>query len=107
MALTFVRTGELIGAKWGEFDLDAARWNIPAERMKMRTPHIVPLSKHAVAVVEKLRAVSYSREFVFPADTGKPMHMSNNTILYALYRMGYRGRMTGHGFRGDCVHHLA
>ena len=100
MALTFVRTGELIGAKWSEFDLDAARWNIPAERMKMRTPHIVPLSKQAVAVVEKLQAVSYSREFVFPADTGKPTHMSNNTILYALYRMGYRGRMTGHGFRG-------
>ncbi|UHL65574.1 tyrosine-type recombinase/integrase [Paralcaligenes sp. KSB-10] len=100
MALTFVRTGELIGAKWGEFDLDAARWNIPAERMKMRTPHIVPLSKQAVAVLEKLQAVSYDREFVFPADTGKPTHMSNNTILYALYRMGYRGRMTGHGFRG-------
>ncbi len=100
MVLTFVRTGELIGAKWGEFDLDAARWNIPAERMKMRTPHIVPLSKQAVAVVEKLQAVSYSREFVFPSDTGKPTHMSNNTILYALYRMGYRGRMTGHGFRG-------
>lgn len=73
MALTFVRTGELIGAKRGEFDLDAARWNIPAERMKMRTPHIVPLSK---------QAVSYSREFVFPADTGKPTHMSNNTILH-------------------------
>jgi integrase len=58
MALTFVRTGELIGAKWSEFDLDAARWNIPAERMKMRTPHIVPLSKQAVAVVEKLQAVT-------------------------------------------------
>jgi integrase len=100
IALTFVRTGELIGAKWPEFDLDAARWNIPAERMKMRTPHIVPLSKQALAVLQKLQALSYGREYVFPADTGKPTHMSNNTILYALYRMGYRGRMTGHGFRG-------
>lgn len=100
MALTFVRTGELIGARWGEFDFDAAQWVIPAERMKMRTPHIVPLSKQALSVLTKLQAISFGREFVFPADTGKPKPMSNNTILYALYRMGYRGRMTGHGFRG-------
>lgn len=100
MALTFVRTSELIKAKWSEFDLDAARWDIPAERMKMRTPHIVHLSKQSLAVLQKLQAISYGREFVFPADNGKPTHMSNNTILYALYRMGYRGRMTGHGFRG-------
>lgn len=100
MALTFVRTTELIAAQWPEFDLEGARWDIPASRMKMRTPHIVPLSIQALAVLQKLRAVSYGRPFVFPADTGKPTHMSNNTILYALYRMGYRGRMTGHGFRG-------
>ncbi|HCP79794.1 MAG: integrase [Pusillimonas sp.] len=100
MVLTFVRTGELIAAKWGEFYFEAGRWTIPAERMKMRTPHIVPLSKQALAILQKLQALSYGREFVFPADTGKPTHMSNNTILYALYRMGYRGRMTGHGFRG-------
>jgi integrase len=100
MALTFVRTSELIGARWDEFDLDHARWDIPASRMKMKTPHIVPLSTQALAVLEKLKAISYGREFVFPADTGKPTHMSNNTILYALYRMGYRGRMTGHGYRG-------
>lgn len=100
MALTFVRTSELIGATWGEFDLQGQRWDIPAERMKMRTPHIVPLSRQAVAVLKKLQTLSYGRDYVFPADTGKPTHMSNNTILYALYRMGYRGRMTGHGFRG-------
>ncbi|MBV2181790.1 MAG: tyrosine-type recombinase/integrase [Castellaniella sp.] len=100
MALTFVRTSELIGAQWDEVDMGGARWNIPAERMKMRTPHIVPLSGQALAVLQKLQAVRYGRSFVFPADTGKPTHMSNNTILYALYRMGYRGRMTGHGFRG-------
>jgi len=100
MALTFVRTSELIGATWHEFDLPGKRWNIPAERMKMRTPHIVPLSRQAIAVLTQLQALSHGREYVFPADTGKPTHMSNNTILYALYRMGYRGRMTGHGFRG-------
>ena len=55
MALTFVRTSELIGAKWAEFDLEAARWDIPAERMKMRTPHIVPLARQALEVLEMLR----------------------------------------------------
>jgi len=101
MALTFVRTGELIGARWGEFDMVAGRWSIPADRMKMKTPHIVPLSKQALAVLQKLQALSYGRDYVFPSDIpGRKTHMSNNTILYALYRMGYRGRMTGHGFRG-------
>lgn len=101
MALTFVRTGELIGARWEEFDIKAARWDIPAARMKMRTPHIVPLSTQALAVLQKLQAISYGREYVFPSDIpGRKTHMSNNTVLYALYRMGYRGRMTGHGFRG-------
>lgn len=100
MSLTFVRTGELIGAIWDEIDLDSLRWNIPAERMKMRTPHVVPLSKQAVTVIQQLEEISYGREYLFPADTGRPTHISNNTILYALYRMGYRGRMTGHGFRG-------
>ena len=100
MSLTFVRTSELIEARWQEFDIPGARWEIPAERMKMRSPHIVPLSKQAMSVLARLQAISYGRDYLFPADTGKPTHMSNNTILYALYRMGYRGRMTGHGFRG-------
>lgn len=98
MALTFVRTGELIAAKWQEFS--DTEWRIPAERMKMKTPHIVPLSKQTIVVLDQLRALSFGREYLFPNDLGKPTHMSNNTILYALYRMGYRGRMTGHGFRG-------
>lgn len=100
MALTFVRTSELIKAEWSEFDLEAKRWEIPAERMKMRTPHIVPLCRQAVEVVQALQAISYSGRYVFPSDNRRGGHMSNNTILYALYRMGYRGRMTGHGFRG-------
>ena len=100
MALTFVRTSELIGARWSEFDTKAARWNIPAERMKMRTPHIVPLSRQALEVLEKLRKISFGRELVFPGDVNPAKPMSNNTLLFALYRLGYRGRMTGHGFRG-------
>jgi integrase len=101
MALTFVRTSELIGAKWAEFDLDdAARWDIPGERMKMRTPHIVPLAKQAVDVLETLRTLTGKSEWIFPGDRNAKKPMSNNTILKALERMGYKGRMTGHGFRG-------
>ena len=100
MALTFVRTTELVGARWVEFDLKAARWDIPAERMKMKTPHIVALSTQAVAVLKRLQEISFSRELVFPGDVNPTKHMSTNTLLFALYRMGYRGRMTGHGFRG-------
>lgn len=100
MALTFVRTGELIGAKWTEVDFDGARWDIPAERMKMRTPHIVPLSRQAVEVLEMLRELSGESVWVFPGDRSQSKPMSNNTILKGLERMGYKGRMTGHGFRG-------
>lgn len=100
MALTFVRTSELIEADWSEFDLAGRRWNIPGERMKMGSPHIVPLSKQAISVLEQLQAISFDADYVFPGDVYKKRHMSNNTILYALYRMGYKSRMTGHGFRG-------
>jgi integrase len=99
MAMTFVRTSELIGAKWGEFDMEAARWNIPAERMKMRSPHIVPLAAQAIEVLEMLRTLTGSSEWLFPGDRSSSKSMSNNTILQALKRMGYKGRMTGHGFR--------
>jgi integrase len=100
MALTFVRTSELVGARWSEFDLDASRWDIPAERMKMKTPHVVPLSKQAKTLLARLKEISFDRELVFPGDLRPEQPMSNNTLLFALYRMGYRGRMTGHGFRG-------
>lgn len=100
MALTFVRTGELIGARWEEFDLKAAEWRIPAERMKMRSPHIVPLAPQAVEVLQALQTVSGSRALLFPGERDHERPMSNNTILAALKRMGYAGRMTGHGFRG-------
>jgi len=100
MSMTFVRTTELIEAKWGEFDLENARWDIPPERMKMRTPHIVPLPRQALEVLEMLRDFTGSNEWLFPGDLNPAHPMSNNTILAALKRMGYKGRMTGHGFRG-------
>ena len=100
MALTFVRTSELIGAKWSEVDLDAAQWRIPAERMKMKTPHIVPLSHQAMEILQTLHIITGNEELLFPSQTRSGATMSNNTILKALERMGYKGRMTGHGFRG-------
>jgi integrase len=100
MALTFVRTSELIGARWEEFDFDARRWSIPATRMKMKTPHIVPLSSQTIEVLELLQTISGSGALVFPGEQDANKPMSNMTILKALERMGYKGRMTGHGFRG-------
>lgn len=100
MALTFVRTGELIGARWSEFLLKNARWDIPAERMKMRTPHIVPLSRQALEVLTQLYELTGTTEWLFPGDISRAKHMSNNTILKGLERIGYKARMTGHGFRG-------
>jgi integrase len=100
MALTFVRTSELIGARWEEFDLETTRWSIPAVRMKMQTPHIVPLALQTIEVLELLRTISGHRELVFPGEQNPRKPMSNMTILKALERMGYKGQMTGHGFRG-------
>lgn len=98
LVLTFVRTSELIGAEWSEFDLEAGLWIIPAARMKMRIEHVVPLSRQALAMLEDLREISGGSRFVFPGrNRDKPI--SNNTMLFALYRLGYKGRMTGHGFR--------
>ena len=100
MALTFVRTSELINAKWSEFDFEAAQWRIPAERMKMETPHIVPLARQAIHILESLKTISGDVEMVFPNQNNRTKPMSNNTILKALAIMGYKGKMTGHGFRG-------
>jgi len=98
LAQTFVRTNELIGAEWGEFDLENALWIIPAGRMKMKTEHVVPLARQALAILEELKELSGGSRFVFPGrNRDKPI--SNNTMLFALYRMGYKGKMTGHGFR--------
>jgi integrase len=100
IALTFVRTTELIEARWEEFDLKQGEWRIPAERMKMRTPHVVPLSRQSVDVVQCLAQMRNRSQFLFPGERDHERPMSNNTLLKALERMGYKGRMTGHGFRG-------
>ncbi len=97
--LTFVRTSELINARWDEIDIENQEWTIPAERMKMGKEHIVPLSKQAISILEKQCELSGNRELVFPSSIKPKKSMSNNTILGALKRMGYKGRMTGHGFR--------
>ena len=98
LALTFVRTNELIGAEWGEVDLDGATWIIPAARMKMRNEHVVPLSRQAIEVLTELRGLAGGSRYVLPGrNPDKPI--SNNTMLFALYRLGYKGKMTGHGFR--------
>ncbi len=98
LALTFVRTNELIAAEWSEFDLDAAVWIIPAPRMKMKTEHVVPLSRQALAILREVHFLGGGSRYVFPGrNPDKPI--SNNTMLYALYRLGYKGKMTGHGFR--------
>jgi integrase len=99
LMLTFVRTGELRGAKWSEIDFEAKFWEIPAERMKKKRTHIVPLTDRTLEILQELRKYTGNREFVFASPT-KPMNpISNNTILQALKRMGYAGKMTGHGFR--------
>jgi integrase len=99
LMLTFVRTGELIGMRWEETDLARQEWHIPAERMKMRNPHVVPLSRQAQAILKELHALTGKREFVFSSPGNKSKFISNNAVLSALKRMGYAGRMTGHGFR--------
>lgn len=97
--LTWVRPGELRAAEWAEFDVDKAEWRIPAERMKMRAPHVVPLSRQAIAVLEELRPLTGKGRFLFPNQHTPGACISDNTMLYALYRMGYHSRATGHGFR--------
>jgi integrase len=99
--LTFVRTSELRFARWCEFEnLDSteALWRIPAERMKMRRPHLVPLSRQAVSVLRQLRQSYGDGGFLFPAKTKRKV-ISENRLLFALYRMGYQRRATVHGFR--------
>lgn len=111
LALTFVRTSELILARWQEFDFDAAEWTIPADRIGRkgsagnRRPHLVPLSRQALEVLGYLRTArgpdrSTGAALLFPGERDHDKPMSNGAILMALKRMGYQGRQTGHGFRG-------
>jgi integrase len=99
MTLTFVRTAELRMMEWDEIDFDNKLWRIPAEKMKMALPHIVPLSRQAIELLESLLQHTGRKQYVFyNHSTAKPM--SSNAILCVIRTMGYNGRMTGHGFRG-------
>ena len=98
--LVFLRPGELRQGEWAEIDESAAEWRIPATRMKMSQPHIVPLSTQALAIISNLRPLTGSGKYLFPCATGPQRPMSENAILAALRRMGYsKTEMTGHGFR--------
>ena len=100
LALTFVRTGELIGAQWAEIDFDREEWHIPKERMKMRRPHVVPLSRQALAILKSLHEITGTKVHVFHSQRSRNIkHISNGAVLMALRRMGYQGKMTGHGYR--------
>lgn len=99
LMLTAVRPGEVRGARWAEFDLDAAQWRIPAERMKMRHEHLVPLSSQAVEVLRTMETLSGGRDLVFPSPFYPKKPLSENTFNSAMARMGYKGSATAHGFR--------
>jgi integrase len=98
--LVFVRPGELRKAAWSEFDLDGAIWRIPAERMKMKASHLVPLSTQALSVLKELWSLTGNGHYVFPGIRTDSRPMSENTVNAALRGLGYSGEeMTGHGFR--------
>ena len=99
MLLTFVRTKELIEATWDEIDFERKRWVIPAERMKMGKEHIVPLADQVIEILKEQKEIAGKWPHLFPSPNKPRQSISNNTILVALKRMGYQGRMTGHGFR--------
>ena len=98
--LVFVRPGELRKAEWKEIDLGKAEWNIPAERMKMRTPHLVPLSRQALEILKELHPLTGRGTYLFPSPRTNQRPMSDNAVLSALRRMGIpKDEMSGHGFR--------
>ncbi|ENW83653.1 hypothetical protein F909_00671 [Acinetobacter sp. ANC 3929] len=99
MTLTFVRTAELRMMEWNEIDYENHLWRIPAHKMKMAMPHIVPLSKQALEILERIQPITGIKQYVFyNYSTAKPI--SSNALLCAIRTMGYNGKMTGHGFRG-------
>jgi len=98
--LVFVRPGELRAAEWSEFDLPNAEWRIPATRMKMKEPHLVPLARQAIAILRELEPLARGGRYLFPSLRTRERPMSENTINAALRRLGYSSEeQTGHGFR--------
>jgi len=96
---TMTRPGEAAGAKWDEINLDKKIWVIPAERMKKRKEHIIPLSSQALAILEKLRPCSSASSYLFPSDLSIHKPANASTVNVALKRMGFKGRLTAHGMR--------
>lgn len=107
LILTFVRSGELRGAKWTEFDFEKKLWRIPAERMKMRSEHLVPLSRQALHILQELKPITSQYELLFPSEKYRHNPISDNTMRLAMHRMGYDGNTKGksravpHGFRAN------
>ena len=105
LLLTFVRSGELRGACWDEFDLKRKIWRIPADRMKMREEHLVPLSAQSIALLKEIKAISGDYRLLFPSERQRNQMMSDNTMRRAIFKMGYDGNSKGkskavpHGFR--------
>ncbi|QSD35779.1 tyrosine-type recombinase/integrase [Pectobacterium brasiliense] len=99
LIITGLRTGELRGALWSEIDTKEALWEISAERMKMRRPHIIPLSTQALAIIEQIRAMTGQFPLLFPGRNAPSKTMSEASINQVFKRIGYTGRVTGHGFR--------
>lgn len=105
LVFSFVRSGELRCANWNEFDLEQKLWRIPAERMKMNTDHLVPLSNQAIAVINQIRPITGQYDLVFPSERNRQNPMSDNTMRKAIFKMGYDGKTQGkskavpHGFR--------
>ena len=97
--LTFTRTGEVRGALWEEIDLDKKEWRIPLERMKMNQLHIVPLADQVIELLDQLKKLTGNNKYIFPSQSSSVKPMSENTMLFAVYRMGYHSRTTIHGFR--------
>ncbi|QTL41666.1 tyrosine-type recombinase/integrase [Xenorhabdus budapestensis] len=99
LILTGVRPGELRKAEWSEINFDTGIWEIPAEKMKMRRPHIVPLSEQVIELLKQIHPISGSYQYIFPSRTDYRKHISDMALNTMIRRMGYSGRATGHGFR--------
>lgn len=97
--LTWVRPGEAVRTRWADIDIDNSMWNIPAEFMKMKKSHKVPLSKEALRVLESMKAISGHREWVFPSIKAPLYHMHEQTANAAIIRMGFGGELVAHGMR--------
>ena len=101
LILTFVRSGEIRGAKWDEISWEKAEWRIPAERMKMKEQHIVPLSKQSLSILKEIKAITSNSPagYIFPSQQSPRKMMSENTFLRVIENLGYKKKTTGHGFR--------